>query len=362
MPWSEKEYLYKLAMVRKLLSNHKVEAILIEQEANFAWLTGGRGFVGLGAEKSRAHLLITDERVYLLTNNIEAGRNLAEEVAGLPLELYDYPWWDEGALSSLVFRLTGAMKWITDSQLGRDMARLRWQLLPGEMEAYREAGRLAAAAIEEVCFRIKPGVSETTVAGWLAQECLDRGLTPAVLLVGADERAFEWRHPLPTEKRMGRYALLVLGARRYGLHVSCTRLVHFGPLPAELRKRHEAVCRVDAAYIAHTWEGRSLGEIFQAGVEAYRKAGFPDEWGKHHQGGLTGYMGREILAGPECQEQVRLYQAYAWNPSISGVKSEDTLIVTEAGPEIITRSERFPQKEVMFGDFACLRPDILRRD
>lgn len=349
-------------MVRNLLCNYDAEAILIEQEANFAWLTGGRGFVSLGSEKSRAQLLITDERVYLLTNNIEAGRLLAEEVAGLPLEIQDYPWWNGEAIPALLSRLTGGVKVVTDSQLGQSMARLRWQLLPGEIDAYCEAGRLAATAIEEACFRLKPGVSEMTVAGWLAEGCLARGLTPVVLLVGADERVFSWRHSLPTEKRIAKYALLVLGARRYGLHVSCSRLVHFGPVPADLRQRHDAVCRVDATFIAHTRQGHTLGEIFQAGAAAYQKAGFPDEWQKHHQGGLTGYASREILAVPGCEEQVSLYQAYAWNPSISGVKSEDTLIVTESGPEIITRSEYFPQKEVVSGRFACLRPDILIRN
>ena len=44
--------------------------------------------------------------------------------------------------------------------------------------------------------------------------------------------------------------MLVVGGRREGLHLSATRLVHFGPIPEELRQRHLACVRVDAALLA----------------------------------------------------------------------------------------------------------------
>ena len=43
---------------------------------------------------------------------------------------------------------------------------------------------------------------------------------------------------------------------------SITRLVHFGPLPAELRRKAEAVAAIDAAMLAATVPGVTLGAVF----------------------------------------------------------------------------------------------------
>src|SRR5712691_178400 len=122
------------------------------------------------------------------------------------------------------------------------------------------------------------------------------------------------------------------GARRGGVVVSLTRLVHFGDPEPELRKRHEAVTAVDATFINASRPGAVAGEIFRGGMAAYAAVGYPDEWTRLHQGGATGYAGRDYRATPDSPHVVRLHQAFAWNPSIAGTKSEDTLLVTPSGP------------------------------
>jgi hypothetical protein len=55
----------------------------------------------------------------------------------------------------------------------------------------------------------------------------------------------------------------------------------------------------------------------------------------------------------------------AWNPSIAGTKSEDTVLVTARGLEVLTEaSGRWPRLEVALGRGRSLRrPAILvRRD
>ena len=56
------------------------------------------------------------------------------------------------------------------------------------------------------------------------------------------------------------------------------------------------------------------------------------------QGGLTGYASREIIATPQTDQQIRVGQAFAWNPSISGAEVKETFVLTESGPEMLTRS------------------------
>ncbi len=66
----------------------------------------------------------------------------------------------------------------------------------------------------------------------------------------------------------------------------------------------------------------------------------------HHQGRLTGYDGREIFGTPASQYRLQHNQVLTWNPSITGAKSEDTVLLSENGPEVLTRSGSWPELEV----------------
>jgi antitoxin VapB len=155
-----------------------------------------------------------------------------------------------------------------------------------------------------VCRQIEEGESEFEIAGRMVGAMVSKGLDVPTCLVAVDDRAFEWRHFLPTNRRLDRYAALSICARDQGVVLSCTRLVHFGPLPEDLRLRIEAVCQIDAGLIAATRPGATSGQLFEVVRRAYARAGFPDEWRNHHQGGLAGYRGREWLATPDGKDVV----------------------------------------------------------
>jgi antitoxin VapB len=151
---------------------------------------------------------------------------------------------------------------------------------------------------------------------------------------------------VPTQAPLGRHALLAVTAEREGLHVSMTRLVSFGPPPEGLERLVRTTAEVDAAYLAASRPGATLGEAFVAGAEAYAAQGFPEEWRRHHQGGLTGYRGREVFAVPNEETRIPASAALAWNPSITGgAKSEDTILVSEAGVEVVTRTPALSEIE-----------------
>ena len=206
---------------------------------------------------------------------------------------------------------------------------------------------------------VRPGMSEFEIAGVLAQATLATGVAPIVNLIATDERIFRYRHPLPTTKRLDRYAMLVLCGRKYGLVASITRLVHFGPLPAELRRKMLACATVDATLIGSTRPGVRLVDVFGAATAAYAAAGFPDEWRHHHQGGPASYAPRDFLATPTSAPIVQADQAYAWNPSIAGVKSEDTILVCAAANEVLTAIDGWPMVDVAAVGQTIARPVIL---
>jgi Xaa-Pro aminopeptidase len=361
----EHEVAVKEARVRAFLDEAGYDALALSTQANFAWVTGGGdNHVVLAADGGVASVLITREAKYVVTNNIEAGRIMAEEVAGLDFQPRVVNWFETGA-DAEIERLTKGLKLASDTGIAGSaveadrVAALRFSLTPEEMDKYRRLGRETEACVRVVCRGLKPGVTENEVAGRLAELLYAKGIAPVVLLIAADERIEKYRHPINTATKAKRCMMVVVCARRWGLILSCTRLVHFGPLPRELRRKHDAVVKVDAAFNLSTVIGARLGKIFSAGQKAYADAGFPDEWRLHHQGGPTGYAGRDIIATAGEQRAVQPNQAFAWNPSITGTKSEDSILVTKTGIEWLSLSPEWPTLDVEFGGRTVKREDIL---
>jgi len=357
----------KAEHVRGLMEERGLSAVALGTQANFAWITaGGDNHVGLGSEGGVATVVITRTGRHVVTNAIEGPRISDEEIGGLGFELHVHPWHSEGP-EGLVARLAEGGKVAADGalpgagNLASAIARLRWQLLPPEIERFRQVGKTCGTILTQLAREVTPGMTELEVAGRMQARCFAVGLLPTVCLIAADERAYRYRHPIPTERRIGKLVMLVIGAREWGLGISATRVVHFGPVPEELARKHEAVCAVDACFILGTRPGAKVSDVFEAACEEYAKQGFADEWKLHHQGGATGYAAREYKATPTSEEVVLDRQAFAWNPSIAGTKSEDTIVATSAGPEVLSGSPEWPMWTATYGGEAVERPAILER-
>jgi Xaa-Pro dipeptidase len=299
--------------------------LVTSRPADVRWLLCGRGRpVDASAPGSSYTVVLDHERALVHYPDIEHPRVQAEErLDELGYELAPYPWHEGHGLEETPPALDA----------------LRLELQDAELDRYRTAGAEVADAMRRTLLRLGPELSELDAAGELALETRRRGFTTPVVLVAGEERQRVHRHPLSTEAPLGRHALLAITAEREGLHVSITRLVSFGAPPDELERLVRAAAEVDAAYLAASRPGATLGDVFAAGAEAYAAQGFPEEWRHHHQGGLTGYRGREVFAVPSEDTRIPASAALAWNPSITGgAKSEDTILVSSDGFEVVTRT------------------------
>ena len=54
-------------------------------------------------------------------------------------------------------------------------------------------------------------------------------------------------------------------------------------------------------------------------------------------------------------------QAFCWNPSITGTKSEDAMIATSKGPVLLSKPVHFPILEMEVGGHTFHRPKILEK-
>lgn len=339
----------KQERIQRYLAAQGLDALVMARHENFSWATGGGSSRIVATEEAGPVYLVhrNDGRRYAVTNVSEARRTAEEELDGQGYELLSCRW-DEPAGPLLARALDGCGRVAADVSLphtipaGIGMQRLRYALTLKEEERYRRLCRISAEAVGQVCRAVQPGETEVAIGGRLAAALAPYGITPSVVLVATDERISKYRHPIATQKRLEKYLMLVLVAEQQGLHAALTRLVHFGPAPAEIQRRLEAVAQVTNAFHRATRPGVTASEVFRTGLVAYASQGFPDEWQLHHQGGAIGYAPREYVATAATAEVVVERQAFAWNPSITGAKCEDTILVTDHGADVLTTIDGWP--------------------
>ena len=357
MAWSPQEWILKVSQVRELLEKEQLQGVLITKGVNFTWLTGGRPYVNFLAEGACAQIWIDSKKTILISNNIEAQRLVEEELGQISLEVISLPWWEGQPPSEIADKLSEGKSWKTDDQIS-SFPSLRWTLNPYEIDRYRKLGQDGALLLETIAAQIEPGLSEIEMARMIRSEGLNLSIEAPVTLVATDERAFLRRHPLPTEKKLDKLAMLVISGLRDGLFLSLTRMVHFGEPTEEVITKHQAILQVEAEMLAATQVGITAEELFEITKKAYSQVGYEDQWQFHHQGGLAGYQSREYRIQPGNKNVFAANQAFAWNPTIGGVKSEDTVLLGSNGLEILSGSQKFPTIEVSTQGQNFLRPAL----
>lgn len=358
------ELVNKINSIRTLLVQHNLDGILLQRNSSFSWITGGlSGWVNAAGSTGEASLLITTEKQFLFTNHIEAPRFKKEmRVEDLGWEVIERPWQEQG---QGIFDLTRNLSIGSDSGFpgAKDLsAEIAWQrslLCPQEQDRFKVLAANCATVMDVVIRSIHPGQKEEDVAARLSSECLSRHVQPIVNLVGSDDRLKNYRHPLPTAKKIEQSVMVVLCGRASGLVCSITRLVHFGKLPEEMRNKQETTARIDAALICNTFPGKTIAQVLQAGLEVYATEGYPDEWNNHHQGGPVGYEPREIVATLSSSQLIQAGQVFAWNPSLPGMKSEDSILVKDNRQEVLTEIPGWPSVSVDTPNGTLRRPAVL---
>ena len=103
---------------------------------------------------------------------------------------------------------------------------------------------------------------------------------------------------------------------------------------------------IDCTLIKNSIPGKSYASVLTVAQEAYKARGYENEFNLHHQGGPIGYQARDYRVDFFHTGLIKENQAFCWNPSITGTKSEDTVIVSSHGAEFITSPIIFPALNV----------------
>jgi Xaa-Pro aminopeptidase len=333
----------------RFLDEQELDALVLRRPSSVAWAAdGARTHIDVSSETGVAWLVVTRDGTRVITSRIEAGRLAAEELTDPAYEWTVLDWVADLATALPTGDRVGVDGPMPDRRdVSAELEVARRSLLPEEVERYRALGRDAAEALTAAVAGCGPDDTEWQWAARAAGEVVARGADPLVLLVAGAERVHRHRHPLPTAAPAGDLVMVVVCARRHGLFANLTRFVASRPLTAAEEDAQQRLLRVEASFLDPTRPGQLVRDVLAAGTTAYREHGFnAEEWRNHHQGGPTGYLSRDHLATPDSAEPVEDAQAFAWNPSVPGLKVEDTVLATAAGPEVLTLDQAWPLQEV----------------
>lgn len=319
--------------------------------------------VGIATEMGVTSVLVTKDGCYLIANKIEAPRMRDEELDELGFEIVSYEWYENKELE-IVKKIAGEKVGCDSPVAGLihvegEFNELRYELTESEIERYLYLGEKLSKALESVLLFTRPGEVEAEIAGRISAELWKYRIDPTGFMVAADERAKLYRHPIPTMKKIEKLVMVSVNARYKGLITTVTRMVHFGEPPKQLLRQYRENVEIECLMIVRTKIGEKMNLPVLTAIEEYEKRGYHDEWKLHHQGGPMGYYARDIRVTPDCQQTVRKNQAFCWNPTISGTKSEDGFIATEKGPLMITRPFVFPKLELEVENIRFVKPDML---
>jgi Xaa-Pro aminopeptidase len=338
----------KLAMLRAALDLAGAGAIRLRGADWFAWVTAG-GSNGLlrAPESGGAEVLVTREEACVLTDDSEAAVLREEEVpAGFTFHIA--PWAELELREHYVLAAAAGAAVLSDrpqpgeQPLPAALRQRRMVLHPVEQQRYRELGLAAAQAMSEVMRMARPDWTEWRLAGEGARALLARGIEPALVQVAGERRLSLYRHTTPSGEALGQRAMLALCARRHGLHANLTRFVSFGPAGAA----QDELMTVEATGLAAVTPGNSLSAVYHALAQAYRHAGREEAIREHHQGGITGYQAREIVATPSTAIELEPGMAFAFNPGFVGARIEDTFLLGPDGLENLTLDPTWPATNV----------------
>jgi Xaa-Pro aminopeptidase len=363
----------KTERLLRLISEAGLGGLLINSQPNFSWLTaGGKNGIDLSRENGAGTLFLRrDGARFVLANKIEMNRLLTEELPGQGYQPVQFAWEEEKGNPSLTADLARSLvkdelPLGSDISLGENVrlvdgaiARARYGLTSAEVDRFKELGRDAGTAIGNMSRKLEPGVTEREVARRAIDALAAVGAYSVVTLVAADDRLKLFRHPVPTDLRWRKVLMIVVCARRGGLIASLTRIVCAGAIPEDLGSRTRGSAYVNARLFDGTKPGVTGRELHELATLAYSEAGFPGEEHLHHQGGAAGYRTRDWFAHPLSTDKVQNAQAFAWNPSITGSKVEETCIAFEDGIEIITATPGWPSIPIEIEGRPYLLPGVL---
>jgi Xaa-Pro aminopeptidase len=340
----------RVARLRAAMAAGGVEALLVTDRVDVRWLTGFTGSAGV------AHVT-ADGPVLLVTDGRYAER-AAEEAPAVEVVLdRTWGWLAARHGAGPLWVQADHLPWAEVRTLQQDLevrpttglvATLRQRKDDAEIATLRRACALTDAAFADALGWLAPGLAEAAVARRLVGRLQDLGADGSAFppIVAAGPNGSRPHHdPGHRALQAGDLVTLDFGALVDGYHADMTRTVALGEPDPALARIHDLVRAAQDAGVAAAVAGADVVAVDRAGRALIAAAGhgghFPH--GTGHGVGLaiheTPFLGPSA-AGTLADRMTVTVEPGVYVPGLGGVRIEDVVLVTDAGPERLTTSPR----------------------
>ncbi len=341
----------RIKAIRRRLSRKRISCLVVTKPANVTYVTG---FLG-----EDSWVMLASGRVWLVTDSryteqarkecpsckiIDRAGPMADAVAGLVKKLKSVRTVtvEESTSVAEFERLKKAVK-----------ARLRAtenivegvRLIKddGELATIKKAASISSRALRQTHQYIKPGITESELAGMLDFQIRRLGARSSFeTIVGFGANASRPHHQPGTRKlRKNDTVLIDFGARYRNYCSDITRCFVVGRATAFYLKVFDVVEQAQAAAIRKIKAGVRLAEVDAAARETIAGADLPVYGhGSGHGFGLEIHESPFLKADAKGKleaGQIITIEPGIYIPGKLGVRIEDDVLVTETGHKILTR-------------------------
>jgi Xaa-Pro aminopeptidase len=330
------------------------QGIILTSHASVRYLTGFTGSHASLCGSVTGWTLVTDAR-YVTQAAIECpgvpvhvDRNSFDHCTNILLAQGVKVVWVEESLTAVhyVQAVDSFDRVIVDSQ---PLTSLRSIKSTQELQSIRAAARITASALSGLAAEITLGLSEREIALALESRFFSEGADgvafETIVAAGANSAL---PHHRPSDYRLRAGDLLVIdcGASVAGYRADMTRTFVAGSEPDAWQKEiHEVVIQAHSVGIDSLIAGRGAAQIDELVRDRVGAGGYGAEFshGTGHGVGLD--IHEWPLLVPGGAGTIRASMALTIEPGVylvgrGGVRVEDTVVVTDGPPQILTESDR----------------------
>jgi len=225
---------------------------------------------------------------------------------------------------------------------------LRMVKSPEEIAKIRKSVALNSEAYEQALKKARPGMREYELAAEIDYRMRRLGAeAPAFETIVASGIRSALPHAKPGPARLEKEQLLLIdmGSMLNGYASDMTRMAHFGKPPKKVRDAHDRVLEAQLAAVAAVRPGRTGAQVDKAARDVLKAAGFGEAFVHSTGHGLGLEIHEDPRIGKAGKVKLAAGMAITIEPGIylegwGGIRIEDTVIVTETGCEVLTRTPK----------------------